>query len=89
MQVKLHLISEHEAKAPASFVLTARAEPIVHLISSASNHAGSGGPMYGWAPCFMNDGELAEGVDRLTWMKSVRTWFLAEESDDNLRCGSG
>ena len=92
MQVKLHLISEHEAKASRLRSMLTRSlgpEPIVHFdfkrikLMSRDRVVQCTDGLY----CFMNDGELAEGVDRLD-MDEICPYLvsLAERrgSDDNL-----
>jgi serine/threonine protein phosphatase PrpC len=70
MQVKLRLISEHEAKASRLRSMLTRSlgpEPIVHFdfkrikLMSRDRIVQCTDGLY----CFMNDGELLEGVDRL------------------------
>jgi serine/threonine protein phosphatase PrpC len=92
MQVKLRLISEHEAKASRLRSVLTRslgAEPIVHFdfkrvkLMSRDRIVQCTDGLY----CFMNDGELLEGVDRLD-MDEICPYLvsLAERrgTDDNL-----
>lgn len=92
MQVKLHLISENEAKASRLRSMLTRSlgpEPIVHFdfkrikLMSRDRVVQCTDGLY----CFMNDGELAEGVDRLD-MDEICPYLvsLAERrgTDDNL-----
>jgi serine/threonine-protein kinase len=92
MQVKLRLISEHEAKASRLRSVLTRSlgpEPIVHFdfkrlkLMSRDRIVQCTDGLY----CFMNDGELLEGVDRLD-MDEICPYLvsLAERrgTDDNL-----
>ncbi len=92
MQVKLRLISEHEAKASRLRSMLTRSlgpEPIVHFdfkrikLMSRDRIVQCTDGLY----CFMNDGELSEGVDRLD-MDEICPYLisLAERrgTDDNL-----
>jgi serine/threonine protein phosphatase PrpC len=92
MQVKLRLISEHEAKASRLRSMLTRSlgpEPIVHFdfkrvkLMSRDRIVQCTDGLY----CFMNDGELLEGVDRLD-MDEICPYLvsLAERrgTDDNL-----
>ena len=92
MQVKLRLISEHEAKASRLRSMLTRSlgpEPIVHFdfkrvkLMSRDRILQCTDGLY----CFMNDGELSEGVDRLD-MDEICPYLvsLAERrgTDDNL-----
>ena len=92
MQVKLRLISEHEAKASRLRSMLTRSlgpEPIVHFdfkrvkLMSRDRILQCTDGLY----CFMNDGELLEGVDRLD-MDEICPYLvsLAERgrTDDNL-----
>jgi serine/threonine protein phosphatase PrpC len=92
MQVKLRLISEHEAKASRLRSMLTRSlgpEPIVHFdfkhvkLMSRDRVLQCTDGLY----CFMNDGELLEGVDRLD-MDEICPYLvsLAERgrTDDNL-----
>ena len=92
MQVKLRLISEHEAKASRLRSMLTRSlgpEPIVHFdfkrvkLMSRDRIVQCTDGLY----CFMNDGELLEGVDRLD-MDEICSYLvsLAERrgTDDNL-----
>src|SRR5260370_40005759 len=92
MQVKLRLISEHEAKASRLRSMLTRSlgpEPIVHFdfkrlkLMSRDRVVQCTDGLYG----FMNDGELLEGVDRLD-MDEICPYLvsLAERrgTDDNL-----
>ena len=92
MQVKLRLISEHEAKASRLRSMLTRSlgpEPIVHFdfkrlkLMSRDRVVQCTDGLY----CFMNDGELLEGVDRLD-MDEICPYLvsLAERrgTDDNL-----
>jgi serine/threonine protein phosphatase PrpC len=92
MQVKLRLISEHEAKASRLRSMLTRSlgpEPIVHFdfkrikLMSRDRIVQCTDGLY----CFMNDGELLEGVDRLN-MDEICPYLvsLAERgrTDDNL-----
>jgi serine/threonine protein phosphatase PrpC len=92
MQVKLRLISEHEAKASRLRSMLTRSlgpEPIVHFdfkrvkLMSRDRILQCTDGLY----CFMNDGELLEGVDRLN-MDEICPYLvsLAERgrTDDNL-----
>ena len=92
MQVKLRLISEHEAKASRLRSVLTRslgAEPIVHFdfkrvkLMSRDRIVQCTDGLY----CFMNEGELLEGVDRLD-MDEISPYLvsLAERggTDDNL-----
>ena len=92
MQVKLRLISEHEAKASRLRSILTRSlgpEPIVHFdfkrlkLMSRDRIVQCTDGLY----CFMNDGELLEGVDRLE-MDEICPYLvsLAERrgTDDNL-----
>ena len=92
MQVKLHLISEHEAKASRLRSMLTRSlgpEPIVHFdfkrikLMSRDRVVQCTDGLY----CFMNDGELSEGVDRLD-MDEICPYLvsLAERrgTDDNI-----
>jgi serine/threonine protein phosphatase PrpC len=92
MQVKLRLISEHEARASRLRSVLTRslgAEPIVHFdfkrvkLMSRDRILQCTDGLY----CFMNEGELLEGVDRLD-MDEISPYLvsLAERggTDDNL-----
>src|SRR3984893_1896257 len=92
MQVKLRLISEHEAKASRLRSMLTRSlgpEPIVHFdfkrikLMSRDRIVQCTDGLY----CFMNDGELLEGVDRLD-VDEICPYLvsLAERrgTDDNL-----
>jgi len=92
MQVKMRLISEHEAKASRLRSMLTRSlgpEPIVHFdfkrlkLMSRDRIVQCTDGLY----CFMNDGELLEGVDRLD-MDEICPYLisLAERrcTDDNL-----
>jgi len=92
MQVKLRLISEHEAKASRLRSMLTRSlgpEPIVHFdykrvkLMSRDRVVQCTDGLY----CFMNDGELSEGVDRLD-MDEICPYLVAlaerRGTDDNL-----
>jgi serine/threonine protein phosphatase PrpC len=92
MQVKLRLISEHEAKASRLRSMLTRSlgpEPIVHFdfkrikLMSRDRIVQCTDGVY----CFMNDGELSEGVDRLD-MDEICPYLIAlaerRRTDDNI-----
>jgi serine/threonine-protein kinase len=92
MQVKLRLISEHEAKASrlrSMLTRTVGPEPIVqfdykHLkLMSRDRVVQCTDGLY----CFMNDSDLCEGVDRLN-MDEICPYLIAlaerQKTDDNL-----
>ena len=81
MQVKLRLISEHEAKASrlrSMLTRTVGPEPIVHFdykhlkLMSRDRIVQCTDGLY----CFMNDRELSEGVDRLD-MDEICPYLIA------------
>ncbi len=92
MQVKMRLISEHEAKASrlrSMLTRTVGPEPIVHFdykhlkLMSRDRIVQCTDGLY----CFMNDSELCEGVDRLN-MDEICPYLIAlaerRGTDDNL-----
>jgi len=92
MQVKLRLISEHEAKASRLRSMLTRSlgpEPIVHFdfkrlkLMSRDRIVQCTDGLY----CFMNDGEISEGVDLLD-MDEICPYLVAlaerRGTDDNL-----
>src|SRR6202011_2627839 len=92
MQVKMRLISEHEAKASRLRSMLTRslgAEPIVQFdfkrvkLMSRDRVVQCTDGLY----CFLNDGEISEGVDRLN-MDEICPYLIAladrRGTDDNL-----
>jgi serine/threonine protein phosphatase PrpC len=92
MQVKMRLISEHEAKASRLRSMLTRSlgpEPIVHFdfkrlkLMSHDRVVQCTDGLY----CFLNDGEISEGVDRLN-MDEICPYLVAlaerRGTDDNL-----
>src|SRR3984893_362256 len=92
MQVKLRLISEHEAKASrlrSMLTRTVGTEPICHLdykhlkLMSRDRIVQCTDGLY----CYMNDSDLCEGVDRLN-MDEICPYLIAlaerQKTDDNL-----
>jgi serine/threonine protein phosphatase PrpC len=92
MQVKLRLISEHEAKASRLRSLLTRSlgpEPIVHFdfkrlkLMSRDRIVQCTDGLY----CYLNDGEISEGVDRLN-MDEICPYLVAlaerRGTDDNV-----
>jgi serine/threonine protein phosphatase PrpC/predicted Ser/Thr protein kinase len=92
MQVKLRLISEHEAKASrlrSMLTRTVGPEPIVHFdyrhlkLMSRDRVIQCTDGLY----CFMNDSDLCEGVDRLN-LDEICPYLIAlaerQKTDDNL-----
>jgi serine/threonine protein phosphatase PrpC len=92
MQVKLRIISEHEAKASrlrSMLTRTVGTEPIVHFdykhlkLMSRDRIVQCTDGLY----CYMNDSDLCEGVDRLN-MDEICPYLISlaerQKTDDNL-----